>query len=122
PQKAQLIEQKNAFAVDVCRFFNMSPAMIGVPGYSSYNSMYEANEQYLDRCLAPRLQAEKIAYESKLLDEDEWLEDEIFIEHNTKSMLRMSPKDEQQVIVGYLAGGVISQDEARGLLNLPPLP
>lgn len=121
PQQAQLLEQKNAFAVDVCRFFNMSPAMIGVEGYTSYNSLYEAKEQYLDDCLMPRLQAERLAYETKLLDEDEWLEDEVFIEHNTKAMLRMSPKDEEQVLAGYKMAGVMTVNEVRAAINLEPI-
>jgi HK97 family phage portal protein len=121
PQQAQLLEQKNAFAVDICRFFNMNPAMIGVEGYASYNSLYEAKEQYLDDCLSPRLIAEKVAFEAKLLPREEWLDDKCFIEHNTKSLLRMSPKDEQQVLAGYTAARIMTTNEARARLNLEPI-
>ncbi len=121
PQQSQLLEQKDAFAVDICRFLNMNPAMIGIKGYTSYNSLYEAKEQYLDDCLSPRLQAERAAYEMKLLDEDEWLDDEVFIEHNTKAMLRMSPKDEEQVLAGYKVAGIMTVNEARAAINLEPI-
>jgi HK97 family phage portal protein len=45
-----------------------------------------------------------------------------FAEFDYKGLLQGSPKDEIELLIAQVAGGLLTRDEARAVLNLEPLP
>ncbi len=50
---AQMLESRNFSVVDIARFFNISPVLLGDLSKSSYSSVGESNLQYLTYTLNP---------------------------------------------------------------------
>jgi HK97 family phage portal protein len=53
PDESQMTETRNEQALEVCRWFNLPPSKLGIPGSVSYNSQSESNQAYLDSTLDP---------------------------------------------------------------------
>jgi HK97 family phage portal protein len=119
---AQLIESRQFETREVANWLGVPPHKLGDPTRTSYNSLEQEAQAYLDG-LDPRL----VAYENecwdKLLTEQEKRDDTHLVEFERKALLR-ADLAARAAYYSKALGGVpwTLVDEVRGIENLPPLP
>ena len=115
----QLVEGKNLAATQIARNANLDPIWVGagVPGSSlTYSSRVDLYRQLLDTALRPVMQL----IEQRLSMPDVTPQGHI-IKFDTTSFLRSNPLEIADLITKLLPTGVISEDEAKMILDLPTL-
>lgn len=118
PADGQMVEATERQAREVARWFVLHPSRLGVQDSVSYNSMTEANQQYLDTTLDPMLVDLEEEAEAKLLDGDE----DRYVEFNRAALLRLNPKDRAAVNAIGIRNGWRCPDEVREDENMNPRP
>ena len=114
---AQLIEQLKWTAENVCTCYHVPPYKIGVGPMPTFNNIEALDQQYYSQCL--QLPIECI---EALLDEGLQIAPPISTEFDLDGLLRMDSATMIDVQTKGVGGGVVTPNEARKRLNLPPLP
>jgi len=115
----QLVEGKNLAATQVARIANLDPIWVGagVPGSSlTYSSRVDLYRQLLDTALRPVMNL----IEQRLSMPDVTPRGHT-IKFDTTSFLRANPLETADLITKLLPLGVITEDEAKMILDLPTL-
>ena len=115
----QLVEGKNLAATQIARLCNLDPVWVGagVPGSSlTYSSRVDLYRQLLDTALRPVMHL----IEQRLSMPDVTPRGHT-IKFDTTSFLRANPLETADLITKLLPLGVISEDEAKMILDLPTL-
>ena len=114
-----LVENKNLAATQIARIANLDPIWVGagVPGSSlSYSNRVDLYRQLLDTALRPVM---------NLVEQRLSMPDVTPIGHtikyDTTSFLRANPLEIADLITKLLPTGVITEDEAKLILDLPTL-
>jgi HK97 family phage portal protein len=118
---AQVLEQRRFAVEEVCRFMRVLPIMVGhadkTATYASAEQMFLAHAMYTLGPWARRLEQ---SANKHLLTPAERAEG-LYTKLNEKALLRMSAKDQADVLARYTAGGIMTRNEARDALELNPL-
>lgn len=85
---AQLNETRLFEIIAVANWLGMPPHKLGHPGYTSYASQEQANQQYLDECLDQWLVLFEEECRDKLLTEDEKANDTHVVEFLREALVR----------------------------------
>jgi HK97 family phage portal protein len=115
PEDAQLIEQLKWTAEVVCSTFHVPPYKIGVGDMPSYNNVQALNVEYYSQCLQALIESAELC-----LDEGLSLAENIGVEFDLYSLLRMDSVTQMDMLTK--AAGVMSPNEMRKKLDLPPVP
>lgn len=115
----QLVDAKNAAAVQIARMANLDPVWTGagVPGSSlTYSNRVDLYRQLLDTALTPvmNLIAQRLSMNDVTPRGHE-------LEFDTSVFLRGNPTDLASLIKEMLPLGVLTVDESRQLLDLPDM-
>lgn len=115
----QLVDAKNAAAVQIARMANLDPVWTGagVPGSSlTYSNRVDLYRQLLDTALTPvmNLIAQRLSMNDVTPRGHE-------VEFDTSVFLRGNPTDLSSLIKEMLPLGVLTVDESRQLLDLPDM-
>lgn len=115
----QLVDAKNAAAVQIARMANLDPVWTGagVPGSSlTYSNRVDLYRQLLDTALTPvmNLISQRLSMNDVTPRGHE-------VEFDTSVFLRGNPLDVSNLISTLLPLGVLTIDEGRQLLDLPDL-
>ncbi len=119
---AQTLETRRYQVEEVCRFFRVNPIMVGA---ESKNTTYASAEQmflaHLTHTISPWFSRLEQSIDNNLLTEAERKEGYYsnFVE---EGLLRGSAKETKDVLLGYVAGGLMSQNEARAKIDMNPDP
>lgn len=119
---AQVLEQRGFAVEEVCRFMRVLPIMVGhstkAQSFASSEQQFLAHSMYTTGPWARRLEQ---SADARLLTAEERA-DGYYTNLNEKALLRMASKDQMEVLTRYSAAGIMTRNEARGLLELNPLP
>lgn len=119
---AQLVEGREFEVADVARWYRLPPHKLGLPGSPSYNSVGEENDAYLRSTLQNYTVAIEEEVNFKILmggRNDGPITHRCL--HDTRPILRLSPKDQMEVSVKGVGGPVLTQNEGRAPLGLNPV-
>jgi HK97 family phage portal protein len=122
PNDGQHVASAQFDAVQVASIFCAPPHKIGDNSKSSYNSLEQENQAFLDETIDPWLVTWEEELTSKLLTSDEQAGEATFIEFNRDAMLRVDKRTETESIVQELNNGLLTPDEARRIRNRSPYP
>lgn len=114
---AQLIEQLNYTAQDVCRAFNVPAWKIGAGPTAPYTSSEATNLQYLADCLQTHIESLELC-----LDEGLDLPPNQRTELDESSLLRLDTATRINTLTAAVKGGIMTQNEARARMDLAPKP
>lgn len=115
---AQLIETREIQVLDVARWLNINPAMLGYKTAERPGGNYEANrDEYLDNTLDPWLVLIEQECNRKLLSPAQ--RGTYYVEHTRNAILRTDPKTRAEVQKLYIDMGVMSADYVAKIENLP---
>lgn len=115
----QLVEGKNLAATQIARLFGLDPTWVGagVPGSSlTYSSRVDLYRQLLDTALRPVM----MLVEQRLSMPDITPVGHT-IKFDTTGFLRGNPLETADLITKLLPTGVITEDEAKMIIDLPTL-
>jgi HK97 family phage portal protein len=113
--EAQLIEQLRWTVEDVARCFHVPLHKLGM-GQPTLNNIAALNQDYYTQCLQSLIEALEL-----LLDEGLALPTTIGVELDLDGLLRMDPLSLADANEKGVRAGVLTPNEARFRLNLPPI-
>jgi HK97 family phage portal protein len=119
PDKAQNTESRKFNAQEVCRLFNMPPAMIGLEGGSSYGDYENQVRHYVTHTIAPLCSAIEAEYNLKMLLPSE--QRTMKFRHDLNELLRGDMKAKAEYYAKMLSSGVLSRNEVRYMERYNPI-
>lgn len=122
PENAQFLESREFDLLEVANWLNLPPHKLGHPGRTSYNSLEQENQAFLDDSIDPWFCIWEDEIRLKLLTEEEKRSDEISAEFLRESLRRVDLKAETESLIMELNNGGLSLDEYRRIKNRPMLP
>jgi HK97 family phage portal protein len=121
-EDAQLIEQLKYTAEVVCSTYHVPPYKIGIGAQPTYNNVQALNVEYYSQCLQVHLEAIELC-----LDEGLGIGDGVVTngqtygtEFDVENLLRMDSVTQMDVL--DKGKNLLTPDEARAKLSLPPTP
>ena len=118
-EKSQLLSSRAFDLIQISNLFSVEPHLLGSQVTTSYSSLVEQNQSHLDNCLDPWLCAVEGEANLKLRTESEKRLQRIYFEFERKALLSMDAVSETNLIKTQLDEGLISEEYARRVLNLP---
>jgi HK97 family phage portal protein len=116
-EDSQLIEQLRWTSEVVCSVFHVPPYKIGVGPMPTYNNIQSLNVEYYSQCL------QKLIEDAELcLDEGLQTKEGVGTEFDLKGLLRMDSVTQMEMLDKGIKAGLLSPDEGRRDLDLPPVP
>jgi len=119
PDKAQSVDSRKFNAQEVCRIFNMPPAMIGLEGGSNYRDYENTVQNYTSHTLAPLCASIEAEFNMKLLLPSEQMTQRF--RHDMNELLRGNMKARTEFYDKMLQNGVLSRNEVRFLERYNPI-
>jgi HK97 family phage portal protein len=119
---SQLIESRQFEIREIANFTGLPPHKLGDNSKSSYNSLEQENQAYLDDCLDWYLVLWETEAADKLLSEDEKDNDTHTVQFERAALLRVDYKSQTDSLVQEVNNGLLLIDEARAIRNRPPYP
>ncbi len=121
PEETQLVENRKFDLVAIANWFGVPVHKVGGEGRTSYASLEQENQAFLDDCLDPWLVCWETECWDKLLTEREKREQRLIFEFKRQAMLRSDDSRRAAFYRSALAGVPwMHPDEVRRLENLPP--
>lgn len=120
-QDAQLIEQRKFAVEEVCRAMRVLPIMVGhadkTATYASAEQMFLAHAIHT---LGPWNRRLELSADARLLTEQDRAQGH-YTKLNEKALLRMSSKDQSEMLARLVITGIYTRNEARRKLDENPI-
>lgn len=121
-EDAQFLETRGFELREVANWFGVPPHKLGDTTRTSYASLEQENQAYLDEAIDPWLVIWETECWDKLLTTAEQDKDTHVIEFKRQALVRANMKDRSAFYHNALQDGWMSRDEVRGLENMNPIP
>lgn len=118
PDKAQNTEARKFEAEDICRIFNVPPAMVGL-GTTSYGDYSDQAQAFISQTIAPYLSKIESEYKLKLIFRKDRLVQRFH--HDITELLRGDLKARADFFKVMSSEGVMSRNEIRAKEMLPKI-
>lgn len=119
--EAQMIDMRKFQIEEVCRFMRVLPIMVGhadkTATYASAEQMFLAHATYTLGPWATRIESSI----NRWLLTDEDAAAGYYANIDEKALLRMTARDQAEVLARYSAAGIMVRNEARAKLDLNPI-
>src|SRR3990167_5198994 len=121
-RNSQLLETREFELIEVANWFSLPPHKVGHPARTSYSSLSEENQAYIDECLDGWLVPWEQELREKLLTEEEKETDTHFFEFLRQALVRGDMTARVSYYSSALNAGWMSLDEIRALESMNPIP
>lgn len=119
PVEVQLIEQRQTNREEVGAVYDLSGPLMNDLRYSSFANVTELLRSLYRDVLPPWLSLIEATYQAQLLDlEPAWVDR--FVEHDLTDKLKGDPVELATSLKMQVEAGLLTRNEARRILNLPP--
>lgn len=115
PEKAQFLGTKEHVVEEVCRIFNMPPAVVHHHLRSTFTNAEQQDLSFLKYSMGPFIKRIEDEDKRKLLTEEEKRSGDVFFKHNTASLLRTDFEKRAEGYSKLINSGVMDRNEARAL-------
>lgn len=116
---AQMIESRHFNVTDICRWFGVSPVLLGEEGGSQYNVVESLQREFILHTLLPYVKMIEEEFNRKLLKLSEI--NNINIKFDIEFLLKANKKDEAQYLVALSNNGLLTPNECRLQLGYQPI-
>ena len=113
---AQLVEQLQMSAEQICATYHVPSYMVGAGQPPSYDNVEALMQHYFSQCLQAHIEGLE-----SCLEEGLGLDGNYEIEVDTDDLLRMDKKTQSEVLGSTVKNSIRAVNEARKKLNLPPV-
>ena len=120
-ESAQFLQTREFQKSEVASWFNLPPHKVGGGDRTSYASLEQENQSYLDSSLDPWLLTFETEISVKLLREDEQRNDTHFVEFTREALLRTDLPTRYAAYATGITNGFLSRNDVRRRENLPPI-
>lgn len=120
PKDAMLLESRRFSVEDICRFFGVDPTKCGDLSKSSYNTLEQTTQAFLNDTLTPILEKIELELERKLFPVES--HSGIEVRFDTSQLLRGDKAAQASFYSSLFAIGAITPNEIRKEQGLPPVP
>ena len=120
PHQSEMSQLREDEVRDVARHFNMPGAKLGLSDSVSYNSVEQAQLQYIADTLNPWAKSVESECGVKLLSEQERRQRTHFFDHNQSKLIELDFKTLVDSFTTLRSGEIVNANEVRRKLNLPP--
>ncbi|MGV1752482.1 phage portal protein [Agrobacterium sp. CG674] len=117
---AQFLEHRLEQVREIARVFGVPPTMLFELTRGTWSNTEQMGAQFLQLCLRPWLDTWQDALATVLLTEDE--QDTYYFEFVTDDLMRADAASRTANMTALVTARVLAPNEARAILNLPPLP
>jgi HK97 family phage portal protein len=119
--EAALIEQRKLNREEIAAVYDIPPPMIGILDKATHSNITEQAKQMAGPVLAPWLGLIREAIQTQIIDRYQpWKDERLFVDFDLSQVLRGEPLAEVQAIQVGINTGVLTPNEGRQRLNLPP--
>lgn len=122
PNEAQFIETRGYQVREVANWFGLPPHKLGDSSRTSYNSLEQENQAYLDQSLDPWNVTIEMECRRKLLSREEKRRDTHVVEYLRQAMVRANIAARYNAYKVGVDGGWLNADEVRDRENMNPIP
>ena len=119
---SQLIDSQNFNVKQVANWFNLPPHKLGDEAKTSFSSLEQENQAYLNEALDPWMFQIEQLLRDLLLTESEKRNDSHFVEFNRNALVRVDMKTRGEFYRTTVGVPIFSPDEARAFEGMNPLP
>jgi len=119
---SQMIESRKYSLIEVANFFGIPPYKVGAEISTSYKSLEQMQQAYLDEALDPWLVSDEEECWDKLLTEDEKQRETHEVLYSREELLRADLETRTKFYESGLMNGYLNVDEVRDDINKNPLP
>ena len=116
---AQMIESRHFNVTDICRWFGVSPVLLGEEGGSQYNVVESLQREFILHTLLPYVKMIEEEFNRKLLKLSEI--NDINIKFDIEFLLKANKKDEAEYLVALSNNGLLTPNECRLQLGYQPI-
>lgn len=114
---AQFLESRKFSVEEICRLFNVPPAMIHQTSESTYSTAEQQHLGFVDFGLRPLAERFEAAWRNQLLP---FSETKIYVfNHNFWALSRGDLDSTSKYLRNMVQGGLMTPNEARKIVNLP---
>ena len=117
---SEFLESRKLSALDVARVYGVPPSIAGINDQSTYNNVETEGRTFVTRCLSPFAARIESAMDLALLSPDA-RKSGLFIAHDLSELQRGDLKSQYEAYRIGRDGGWLSQNDIRGLLDLPKI-
>jgi HK97 family phage portal protein len=122
PEAGQFLETRKFESREAANMFCVPPHKVGDDARSSYNSLEQENQSFLDETIDPWLVTWEEECAAKLLSEAERENETHLVEFIRDALLRADRRTETDSLIQEVNNGLLLPDEARKIRNMPALP
>lgn len=115
PDDAQLLESREFNAADVCHWLNITPAQLGLKGYTPFKDIESQNTELMSRTLMAYVTMIESELTRKLIKSEEQGKVKIILD--TAAYLRPNKQAEGQYYATLIDKGILTRNEARKALG-----
>lgn len=115
--ETELIKQLGWGDEKICSCYHVPAYMVGVGAMPNYNNIEALNQQYYSQCLQSLIESLELCFEEGIE-----VSDGLGIELDLEGLLRMDSATQMKTVTDGVKGSVMTPNEGRRKLNLPPLP
>ncbi len=119
PEQAQFLGTREFEVREVANWFGVPAFMLGDPTRTSYNSLEQERQQYLDTGLDPWLVTWESELDEKVLTDEEHETESHFVEFGRDAILRADSKTATENLISEVNNGTLTLNEARAIKNRP---
>ena len=118
PEKAQFLGTKEHVVEEVCRIFNMPPAVVHHHLRSTFTNAEHQDLSFLKYSMGPFVKRIEDEDKRKLLTEEEKRSGDVFFKHNVDSLLRTDFEKRAEGYSKFINSGIMDRNEVRAKEDL----
>lgn len=115
---AQMLESRHFNVTDICRFFGVSPILLGEEGGSQYGVVESLQREFVLHTLMSYIKMIEEEFSRKLL---KLSESNLTIKLEIEQMLKANKKEEAEYLVKLSTNGILTPNECRSQLGYQPV-
>jgi len=121
PQDVAYIDFTRLNAEEVAAITKVPMEMIVAQQYGTRASASQHNQNLLTHCYGPWIERIQEEFNCKIFWNSEFRTKSAFFEYDTSMYVSLDKETEAKVLVSLVAGSILTPNEARGRMNLPPV-
>ena len=119
-KEAELLEQRKFNVLEVARFFQINPVLLGDLDHSVYGTIEQAQREFVSHTLQPYVMMMEEELNKKLLL-DEQRDKGFYVDIDEESIVKTDYKTNVDTMNSLVDKGIITRNEARIKLGLKPI-
>lgn len=113
---SQMLETREFNITEIARYFNINPVLLGDLSHSSYNTIEDANIEFIQRTLLPNINLLEEEINRKLLPDSDQ-----YIDIDEQELLKGDKKTLAEYYTKLVSNAILTVDEARISLGYNPM-